>query len=190
MLGACSSDHGDGAGHGSEAVVDVPDDATFNAADVAFAQEMILHHGQAVTMADLALAASTDAEVLALAEQIKAAQDPEISTMTGWLATWGYEAPDPAAGAEHGGDTMADMAMPGMMTDEEMASLEAATGLAFDRLFLELMIRHHEGAIEMSEQVQADGEDPAVEDLAAAIITAQQAEIEAMRAMLAARPPT
>ena len=83
---------------------------------------------------------------------------------------------------------MAPMAMPGMMTDEEMADLGAMTGPALDRMFLAMMIRHHEGAIEMSEQVLADGEDPDVAALARSIIATQQAEIEAMQAMLAARP--
>jgi uncharacterized protein (DUF305 family) len=204
-LGACSGDHGGmamdpGSGTamegmddhmGSAGTVDVPADAAFNAADVAFAQEMIVHHGQAVAMAKVVLAAGTDAEVRALAEQIEAAQAPEIATMTGWLESWGYEAPDPSSGAmgDMGPDgTMPAMAMPGMRTDAEMTALEGATGADLDRLFLTMMIRHHEGAIEMATTLLADGESAEARALAQAIIATQQSEIEAMETMLAARP--
>jgi uncharacterized protein (DUF305 family) len=212
--GACGSDHGDmamepGAGggsmpamgdmgdtgdHGQGTVAAVPDGADFNAADVAFAQQMIVHHGQAITMSELVLEVSEDAEVRALAEQIKAAQDPEIATMTGWLEEWGYDAPDAMAG-DHGGAMgssgsmpMPGMPMSGMMTDDEMGELEGATGADFDRMFLTMMIRHHEGAIEMAEALLAEGEHPGAQELARAIITAQRAEIETMEAMVAARP--
>jgi len=206
-IAACSSDHGGmamdpGTGSampgmdehppGSAGAVEVPEEAEFNAADVVFAQEMILHHGQAIAMAEVVLAASTDAEVRALAEQIEAAQDPEIATMSGWLDEWGHDAPDPAGSGAMGdmgsGGTMPAMAMPGMMTGEEMDELEAATGPTLDRMFLEMMIRHHEGAIEMATALLADGEHPEARELAQAIIAAQQAEIVTMQAMLAARP--
>jgi len=199
-IAGCSSDHGgmamdpgagsampgmDGHSPGSAGVVEVPEEADFNAADVVFAQEMILHHGQAIAMAEVVLASSTDAEVRALAEQIEAAQDPEIATMSGWLDEWGQEAPDPEGSGAMGdmgpGGTMPAMAMPGMMTSQEMAGLEAATGPALDRMFLEMMIRHHEGAIEMATALLADGEHPEARELAQAIITAQQAEIETMK---------
>ncbi|GGL57477.1 DUF305 domain-containing protein [Planomonospora parontospora] len=153
-----------------------PPSAAFNDADVTFAQTMIVHHQQAVEMAELAQTRAADSEVKDLAAKIKAAQDPEITTMTGWLSAWGK----PTAPAEgHGGH-----AMSGMMTEEDMEKLKAATGAEFDRMFLEMMIAHHSGAIEMAKTEQAQGINPEAKQLAATIVTAQQAEIEQMRKIL------
>lgn len=150
--------------------------AKANQADIAFAQDMIPHHEQAIEMATLAATRAKDQEVSKLAEQIEGAQDPEIKTMTGWLEEWG--APTGMDHGDMGGD------MPGMMPDEDMAELAKATGATFDRMFLEMMIKHHEGAIEMSETELKDGQNADAKKLAQEIIDAQQAEIDTMNDLL------
>lgn len=154
-----------------------------NAADVEFAQQMIVHHRGAVDMAELAADRAQSPEVLALAEEIQAAQAPEIDVMSAWLQTWGEEVPE-GAGMDHGamsdhGD-MGDMDMPGMMSPEQMQQLEQAEGAAFDRIFLELMTEHHRGAVEMAQVEQEAGENPAAIALAEQIETSQLEEIDRM----------
>lgn len=145
--------------------------------DISFAQMMIPHHEQAVEMSDLALAKpGASAQVRDLATQIKKAQDPEIATMRGWLASWGAPTAAPTGMAHDHGD--------GMMSAREMAQLEAATGADFDRRWLTMMIAHHEGAVTMSEQVLGTTKDPAVRTLAESIISGQKAEISTMRGLL------
>nr|WP_239542302.1 DUF305 domain-containing protein [Micromonospora terminaliae] len=155
--------------------------ASFGAADVMFAQMMIPHHQQAVEMSGLAETRAADPEVKRLAGQVKAAQAPEIATMTGWLAAWGR--PAPSANAGHGMPGM-DHGMSGMMSEAELAKLAAASGTDFDRQFLTLMIAHHEGAITMAEEEIADGVHPDATALARQIVTTQQGEIDAMRKLL------
>ena len=127
---------------GSASVSAPAADADHNAADIAFASDMIPHHQQAVEMADLAAQRASNAQVKSLAAAIKAAQDPEIQTMSGWLSQWGQPVP-----SDTDGHDMADMShgdgatMEGMMTDEEMQRLAAASGADFDQLWLELMIK-------------------------------------------------
>jgi uncharacterized protein (DUF305 family) len=152
--------------------------APFNDADVMFAQMMIPHHEQAVEMAELAETRAADTEIKELAAKIKAAQDPEIQTMQGWLTAWGK--PLPSEGMDHG----MGHGMPGMMSEEDMKKLEDAKGKAFDRRFAELMIEHHEGAIEMARTEQSQGSHPEAKELAKTIESAQQAEIEQMQAIL------
>ena len=181
LLTACGSDGDSTAGHdamGSTApAVATPSarpSATFNDADVMFAQMMVPHHEQAVEMADLAATRASDAEIKELAAKIKAAQDPEIQTMKGWLAEWGK--PMPSGGMGH--------AMPGIMSEEDMNKLAAAKGKAFDKLFAKLMIAHHEGAIEMAKTEQVGGSNPKAEELAKAIETTQQTEVAQLRKIL------
>lgn len=150
-----------------------------SADDAMFAQMMIPHHEQAVEMAELAESRAEDPEIQALAAQILAAQQPEIDTMTGWLTEWGVPVmPGDEAMDAHGGHGMS-----GMLSDDQLQELADSSGAEFDRLFAQYMIEHHEGAIDMAEDVQ-DSADPRVAALAAEIITAQQAEIEQMRAFL------
>ncbi|MFD9407490.1 DUF305 domain-containing protein [Streptomyces sp. NPDC059989] len=151
-----------------------------NAADVAFAQGMIPHHRQAVEMAALAATRAESAEVKALADEIKKAQDPEIKTLSGWLTAWGE--PLPAEGGGHGGH--GGNGTSGMMTAEEMGSLEKASGKAFDTAFLRLMIKHHEGAVAMAKTEQSGGAYPQAKEMAGAIITSQSAEIARMNTLL------
>ncbi|MEJ5256204.1 MAG: DUF305 domain-containing protein [Acidimicrobiales bacterium] len=176
---------GSGGSGGSTSTISVPADAEFNATDVAFAQGMIPHHGQAVQMADMALDISTNPTIRALAEKIKAAQDPEIATMEGWLKTWGQPVPDRNQPMDHASDGMGGMMMSGMMSEADMARMGNASGTDFDRMFLEMMVRHHEGAIQMAEQQLAAGKYQPTKDLAQVIITAQKAEIDEMNALLA-----
>jgi uncharacterized protein (DUF305 family) len=145
----------------------------FNDADVEFAQNMIPHHEQAVEMSELAATRASSPQIKQLAEQIKAAQAPEIATMTSWLSVWG-KSTEPVGG--HGGHTM-----PGMMTETDMGKLNAAEGAAFDRMFAQMMIAHHQGAIEMAKAEQADGANAKAKQLAATIAKTQQAEIATMR---------
>ncbi|GIF42342.1 DUF305 domain-containing protein [Actinoplanes xinjiangensis] len=152
--------------------------ATFNDADVMFAQMMIPHHQEAVEMAAMADGRAASAQVKDLAAKIKAAQQPEIDTMTGWLTAWGRAPmPDMSGGMDHG--------MPGDMSDADMAALYDAKGAAFDKQFLTLMVEHHEGAVEMGQEQVAKGSNPEAKALAAKIITDQQAEIATMKQLLA-----
>ncbi|MDQ0577392.1 DUF305 domain-containing protein [Agromyces albus] len=149
--------------------------AGFNDADVMFAQMMIPHHEQAVEMSDLLLAEDgIDDRVRDLATQIKNAQQPEIDQMTEMLSEWGQE--ESGMGGMDGG---------GLLSDEDMTALEDATGDDAARLFLEGMIVHHEGAIEMAEAEAADGENAEAKELAETIIAAQTDEIAVMQELLA-----
>lgn len=157
------------------------DAESFNASDVMFAQMMIPHHEQAIEMSDIALDPTTGAgeRVRELAAAIKAAQDPEIAEMTSLLGGWGMSTEmDPSM--DH-----SDM-MSGMLTLDELDELADLRGEAFDRAWLEAMIRHHEGAIDMAEDVLADGTDASMRSLAERIIAAQRAEIDEMRTLLGA----
>ena len=146
----------------------------YSMVDLGFAQMMIPHHEQAVEMSGLALEISTDPEILALATQIRDAQAPEIEQMQGWL--------DSSTGMmDHDMGTMG-----GMLSDAEIATLAASTGVEFDRLFLEGMIGHHEGAIKMAQMI-LDSQNPEVKALGEAIVSSQTAEIARMRDLLAAR---
>ncbi|MFI6935875.1 DUF305 domain-containing protein [Streptomyces sp. NPDC050287] len=159
---------------------------THNDADVDFATEMIQHHRQAVAMAGLAADRASSQQVKDLATKIKGAQDPEIKTMSGWLTSWGEEVPEDMSsmpGMDHDmSSSMPDM--PGMMSSEDMGKLDKASGAGFDKMFLEMMVQHHEGAVEMAKTEKAKGTyGPAVK-LADDVITAQTAEIQQMNKML------
>jgi uncharacterized protein (DUF305 family) len=145
---------------------------------------MIPHHEQAVEMADLALAKATSPQVKQLAEQVKAAQDPEIATMRGWLKTWGAPEQMPGMDGTTGHD-MGGMTGEGMMTDAQMKQLQAASGAPFDKLWLTMMIAHHEGAITMANDVLAKSSNPAVTELARSIVESQTTEIQTMTGLLA-----
>ena len=175
-LTACGGDDADGGAASGD----------HNDQDVSFATEMIPHHAQAVEMAEMAVENAESQEVKDLAEDISAAQGPEIETMSSWLEAWGEDVPDVGGdmgGMDHGGmDGMEDM--PGMMSSDEMDELESASGSAFDEMFLSMMIEHHEGAIEMAQSEQANGEYPDAIDLAETIERTQAAEIKAMKELL------
>jgi uncharacterized protein (DUF305 family) len=156
-----------------------PTPAKFGVPDVQFVQMMIPHHQQAVEMATLAETRASDPELKQLAAQIKAAQDPEIKEMTGWLAAWGQPTAVPSGHGmpgEHG--------MPGMVLDADMARLRAANGVAFDRMFADLMIAHHSGAIEMARSEKTNGINVDAISLAAEIEQTQAAEIVKLQKIL------
>ena len=159
-----------------------------NDADVTFATSMIPHHQQALEMVDLTEGRTLDPAVRQLADQIEAAQSPEIDTMTGWLTDWGKPVPSVAGTGEDshdmGGMDMGSQDMPGMMSAEDMANLKGASGADFQDMWLRMMIRHHEGAITMAKAELSDGAYPPAEDLAQSIIDGQQAEIDQMRQLL------
>ena len=157
-----------------------------NDADVQFATDMIQHHAQALAMVDLTRGRPLDPEVKRLAEDIRAAQGPEIETMVGWLTEWGEEVPDTMRDHSHAGHDMGDMDddMPGMMTSEEMAALEGASDAEFQDLWLQMMIEHHEGAVAMAKEELAGGRHPQAKTMAQAIIDGQTAEIAQMRKLL------
>lgn len=183
-LAACGADD-DKTGSGTSSA---QPGAAFNEADVTFATGMIPHHQQALEMVDLTEGRTLDPAVRTLADQIEAAQAPEIDTMSGWLTDWGK--PVPAATGtgddshDMGGMDMGSGDMPGMMSADEMAGLENASDAAFEAMWLRMMIRHHQGAVTMARTELADGRYDAATKLAQAVIDGQQAEIDQMSRLL------
>lgn len=172
-LSGCTTTPGD---HSSMPGMDHSASPAASDADVMFASMMIVHHRQAVEMSALILDKDgVDPRVTDLAERIQAAQQPEIELLQRWLDDWGVAADD-GAGMDHGG---------GMMTDDDLAALAAAPGPEASRLFLEQMIAHHEGAIEMAQEQIDAGRDADAIALARAIVEAQGAEIAEMTGILA-----
>ena len=158
-----------------------------NQADIAFATEMISHHGQAVQMADMALTQARNADVKTLARAIKAAQGPEIVQMSGWLVGWQQPVPATSSGAMDGMGS-GGQGGTGMMSDADMTSLGHATGAAFDRMWVSMMIGHHHGALSMAASEQSTGQNPDAKKLAQSIITSQTAQITQLTALLSTLP--
>ncbi|GAA1972898.1 DUF305 domain-containing protein [Amycolatopsis minnesotensis] len=154
-----------------------------NDADVTFARQMVPHHTQALDMAALVPDRTANPAVTDLAARIKRAQGPEIEQLDGWLARWGA--------APSGGHAMPGMpshaSMGGMMSDAEMTKLRAGKGAEFDRMWLTMMIGHHEGAVEMANAELRGGADADAKALAGRIAGAQRAEIAEMRKLLGGR---
>lgn len=153
-------------------------------ADVTFVRNMLYHHDQAMTMTAMVEQRTTSRDIRLLSGRMAATQEGEIEQLENWLAARDETLRDPAAG-EHG---HADMdGMQGMLTDEELARLEAAEGAEFDRLFLELMIKHHEGAIAMVYDLYGSGggQESEVDSIARHVDSDQSIEIGRMQRMLA-----
>ncbi|MFE3882855.1 DUF305 domain-containing protein [Streptomyces lydicus] len=199
VLTACGGNNGDSggdgrSGHGSAAKPAASPSAqdpagTHNAADVAFAKGMIPHHRQAVEMADLAVTRAASPRVKELAEKIKKAQAPEIKTMSGWLTAWGEQVPEEMPGMDHSAhsthSTHSEMpGMKGMQGMKEMDALKKKSGSDFDTSFLEMMIGHHRGAVQMAGTEKDKGAYGRAKTLAAGIIKAQNAEIAQMNKLL------
>ncbi len=198
-LAGCTGDAGNGAnaggtapgvivpgGPGESARTVEPGSATgqrqeveVTEADIRYMRMMIPHHEQAVTMTDLVPDRVHDDGVASLAERIAVTQAGEIDAMQAWLDR---NAPDGADGGDGRGH--AHGRMPGMATPEQLDALRAAEGVEFDRLFLDLMITHHEGALTMAENYLPDGVEPNALHMAQEVITTQTAEIETMTGML------
>lgn len=181
-------------------------DNRYSADDVKFMQDMILHHAQAVEMAALVDSRTNTQAVKDIAGRIDASQADEIEFMQGWLRERGETAPDPAqghsmtgmdhsahAGMDHSAHgSMAHAGMPGMATSEQMAAMAAANGEAFDALFLQRMIAHHEGAVKMVADLLArpgSAYDPILSRFANDVTNEQQAEINRMTALLRQASP-
>ena len=180
-------------GPGEEASTIPPGEATPveeeppNEADVEFVQDMIVHHTQAVAMAELAPDRAAAADVRGIADRIADSQGPEIDMMNRWLErydkpTVDTDAPDHGGHGGHGAADHADM--PGMATDAQLAALEAAKGATFDTLFLQLMVRHHEGGLTMVEEIRRTGVNVRVQEIADDVAVTQTDEIHRMRGML------
>lgn len=194
-LSACTSDETDTASKtttavettatsGSSTTEQAEESAQHSEADVMFAQMMIPHHEQAIEMSDIILSKDdVPADVTSLAEEIKAAQGPEIAQLTDWLEQWGEPTQPEGMDMDMGGDH--DMAqMEGMLSDEELQQLSDAPGPEAAELFLNQMIAHHEGAVAMAEDQVENGTYPPAVDLAQTIIDTQQQEIDTMRQLL------
>jgi uncharacterized protein (DUF305 family) len=163
--------------------ITIPKGAIYTVADVEFMQGMIAHHAQAIVMSRMAEAHHANARVLKLATKIDQSQVPEIRIMQGWLRRYDQFAPDTGS--------WRTLTMPGMLTADQLKRLDAATGVAFDRAFLELMIQHHEGALTMVKDLFATpraGQEIDVSVFANDVVVAQTAEIGIMRRMLSELP--
>ncbi len=151
------------------------EDDTPNSADFEYAQMMIEHHRQALTMSELAPDRAKSDKVKRLAERIHAAQGPEIKAMEAWIDRNG----GPRESAAHDGHHM-----PGMATEAQLDTLRASKGSGFDELFLKLMITHHTGALTMAKDVLSNGNNVLVEEMANDVGAQQTSEIERMRELL------
>ncbi|MFI1932126.1 DUF305 domain-containing protein [Streptomyces sp. NPDC020330] len=197
VLGACESGSGDGTSDrakdadpgvvapgrpgepartlsAEEAIKEAGQD-TANSADFRYTRMMIEHHGQALVMTGLVPERASADTVKRLADRISAGQKPEIGAMEGWLK-------------RNGGDRRTEhhdhATMPGMATDAQLEKLRAAKGKAFDKLFLELMITHHQGAITMATEALTEGNDVIVEEMASDVVAQQTVEINRMRGLM------
>jgi len=163
-----------------------PESADWNAADAAYLSMMVAHHSQAIDMAELVPGRAADPQVRSLAETIDVGQGREVIVMATWLVEHGLPEPTPESVAAM--TAMGSTAMPGMLDETDLADLAAAEGSAFDRLFLESMARHHEGALLMAQDVLDEGEDVRVGEMAADVVAGQGAEIDRMRDLLDVLP--
>ena len=185
LVGCSGPSDTSGAQTGAAAETSAGESAAVDDADVTFVQGMIPHHRGALEMAQLAGDRAEDPRVLELADRIEAAQQPEIETMSSWLGQWGEPVPEEAdAGTDHGSVGHGGTGMDGMPA-ADMAALEAASGAEFDRMWLEMMIAHHRGAVEMARTEIAEGRNPDAVALAGEIADSQAAEIEEMETLLA-----
>ena len=186
-LSACGNDDGDSNTTDSQVST-----TEHNDADVAFATDMMQHHAQALVMVDMTMSRDLDPEVQALADDIRAAQGPEIETFTDWLTDWDEEVPETMRDHGNAGHDMGDMGdsmegmddMPGMMSADDMAALEDASDAEFQTMWLEMMVKHHEGAVEMAQTEAEDGQYKPAVDLADNIVSSQTEEIETMKGLL------
>jgi uncharacterized protein (DUF305 family) len=187
-LAACGDDSDNGGTASAERTA--ANGAVYNDADVEFATEMIPHHAQAIQMVTLADTRTLDPEVKQLADSIREAQAPEVESMVDWLTAWGEEIPETSIDHTNAGHDMSDMPsmessdVPGMMGADDMLALANASDVEFQDMWLEMMMEHHRGAIEMAETEKVDGKYPDAISLATSIETAQAAEIAQIERLL------
>ena len=177
---------------GNRSQSDGPSTPSSTSVDAGFARDMAVHHRQAVTMAEYAMTRSTDANVRLLAFDIDATQSVQLGEMQGWLESWRLSPTSNARpmtwmGPEHAQHVGADGLMPGMATRAQMARLQSASGRALDVLFLQLMIRHHQGGVAMAQYAARHAHEPYVVLLAQKMVNLQTAEITQMEQMLRQR---
>ena len=167
-----SSDAGSSASSSSAA-------SAHNDQDVMFAQMMLPHHEQAVEMSDMLLVkgSGVDTDVAGLAKQIKAEQSPEINQLTGWLKGWGEPVESEHSGMGH--------SMSGMMSDSDMSDLDQASAKDAAKLYLEQMVQHHEGAVDMAKTEVDKGKNTDAVAMAKSIVSSQTEQITQMQDMLA-----
>ena len=156
----------------------------WNEADAEFAARMIPHHQQALEMAQLAVDRAAGRQVKAIAERIYVEQGPEMELLEDWLTERGYAAPERSAAPDAHGHVAASDDMEGMATPAQMEALTAAEGREFDRMFLEMMIRHHEGALSMVEQWAGEGSEIRMQEIGSEINVTQIGEIRRMHDLL------
>ena len=162
----------------------IPKGALYTKADVEFMQMMIAHHAQAIVMAKMAETNGANPSVLKLSRKIDQSQIPEIQIMQDWLRRHDQFAPDTSS--------WHDVQMDGMLTEAELKSWKVAIGVAFDRLFLNGMIKHHAGAIKMVDELfksPVAGQEVDANVFANDVVAAQTAEIGIMKRLLAQLPP-
>src|SRR4051812_48141505 len=179
--GTAAMDH---SKHRMGAEIVIPKGVLYTKADVEFMQGMIAHHAQAIVMSRMAEANGANPKVLQLSRKIDQSQVPEIIIMQQWLRRYGQVAPDTAS--------WHDMRMDGMLSDDELKEMSDAKGVAFDRLFLTGMIKHHAGALKMVDDLfksPGAGQEVDANVFANDVVTAQTAEIGIMRRLLSQLPP-
>ncbi len=195
LAGCSNDDTNDSAMRDGTQMRDDSSATGHNNTDVEFATEMIQHHAQALQMVDMTVGRDLDPQFEELTVAIRDAQAPEIETMADWLQEWDEKVPSTVrdhvnshgGGGMHGMDGMSDdtgMGMPGMMSEDDMDHLADASDASFEDMWLTMMIEHHEGAIEMAQLEQNEGEYAPAVKLADDIEASQSVEIDTMRALL------
>ncbi|WP_326686935.1 DUF305 domain-containing protein [Streptomyces sp. NBC_01795] len=204
VLAACGDDAPPKTGDHQNKAGDHREAGNHNKADTAFAKGMIPHHRQAVEMSDLAASRASSSEVKSLAKKIAKAQGPEITTMSGWLKSWGVKVPAAMprmkhedmkpedmkrGGMDHGGMDHGDSGtggpeMPGMMDQKQLDEMKKSSGKDFDTRFLTMMVDHHKGAVGMAKAEKKQGAYGPARKLADDVISAQNSEITRMNKLL------
>lgn len=176
LLAGCGAAPGPATGPVAAGAAPVASQERHNQDDVVFLQHMLTHHLQTSTISDLAHTKATSLRVKTIAQRIKAAGDQQITRIHNLLGAW--DAPDSDSGNGGHGE------VPGTLSDDQIQQLKAATGNEFDQLFLQLMIDHQQGAVQMSQTEVAQGSDPQALRLAHDTIFDQQSEISQMQKLL------
>ncbi|HLS13529.1 MAG TPA: DUF305 domain-containing protein [Beutenbergiaceae bacterium] len=179
---------------GSRLAVSAPQLPGEGSVDAGFARDMGVHHSQAVEMSVLIRDRTDDAELLSLALDIILTQQQQAGQMYAWLELWGLpqtSTQSPMGWMQDHSDPQAHATasdpMPGMATREELNRLAAASGAEAERLYLDLMVAHHEGGIEMAQYAADNAQNSAVKGLAVSIVNSQSAELNVLNDLLAAR---